>query len=182
MNKPVHRRGLCREGCRPFWRRWTRYGLLVLLILSAATCARGRRDADPSAYVPCIWPTPHAARSITSNFGYRNDPFSDQRRFHTGIDIAAPRKSRVVATAYGRVSYTGRDRGGYGKHVIIDHANGYQTLYAHLARIETKSGKRVKRGQVIGKLGKTGRATRPHLHYEVRRNGKSVNPRPYLPQ
>ena len=160
-------------------RRWARRLFLAFLIVLAVSCVRGRRGVGPSAYVPGIWPTGPAARQISSPFGYRKDPFTRQRRFHTGIDIAGPKKSPVVATAHGRVVFAGRN-GNYGKTVIIDHGSGYQTRYAHLARIKTKKGKRVKRGEVIGKLGQTGRATGPHLHYEVRRNGKPVDPRPYL--
>ena len=90
-------------------------------------------------------------------------------------------KAPVVATAYGRVADKGSDRHGYGKYVLLDHGNGYETLYAHLSDIEVKKGKRVKRGQLIGKSGKSGRATGPHVQYEVRLDGKPVDPRALLP-
>lgn len=136
---------------------------------------------EPPRVAPSVWPVSAPERQVTSPFGYRNDPITGERRFHTGIDITAPRKSSVVATAPGIVREARRDRGGYGKLVIIDHSGGYETRYGHLARIKTKRAKHVKRGQVIGKLGKTGRATGLHLHYEVRLHGKPVDPALHLP-
>lgn len=139
------------------------------------------KSLPPEVCVPSIWPVTHPKRQVTSPFGYRSSSGSGGGRFHAGLDIAAPKKSAVVVTAPGVVTYTGRDRGGYGKIVKVDHGNGYESWYAHLARIKTKRGKKVKRGQLIGKLGKTGRASGPHLHYEVRKDGKPVNPASFLP-
>jgi murein DD-endopeptidase MepM/ murein hydrolase activator NlpD len=147
---------------------------LVATALLLTGCAHGRRALPESAYLPNIWPTAANARTVTSPFGARG---SDT---HAGVDIAARKKSPVCATAYGRVTYTGRDRGGYGKHVIIDHGR-YETLYAHLSRIKTKPGKTVRRGQVIGRVGKTGNASAPHVHYEIRQNGTPIDPTPFLP-
>jgi murein DD-endopeptidase MepM/ murein hydrolase activator NlpD len=149
--------------------------MLAVVAVAAASCAHVPRGLPASAYIPSGWPTAPNAHTITSAFGSRSG------RLHAGVDIAAPRKSQVVATACGRVTYTGRDRGGYGKHVIIHHGNGYETLYAHLSRIKTKQGKRVKRGEVIGRVGKTGNASGPHVHYEIRQNGKPTDPAPFLP-
>ena len=146
---------------------------LVAAALLLTGCAHGRRGLPESAYLPNIWPPAANARTITSPFGARDGA-------HAGVDIAARKKSPVFATAYGRVTYTGRDRGGYGKHVIIDHGR-YETLYAHLSRIKAKPGKTVRRGQVIGRAGKTGNATAPHVHYEIRQNGKPIDPAPFLP-
>lgn len=153
--------------------------LSLCLILTAVSCAHGRHF-EPAASVPSIWPTGPEARQITSGFGYRKDPINGRSAFHAGIDIAGPKKSRIVATAPGSVLYAARDDSGYGKQVLIDHGNGFKTRYAHLARIKTKKGKHVKQGQVIGLLGKTGRATGFHLQYEVFKDGKPVDPRLYM--
>ena len=154
--------------------------LTVVAIALLPGCARFGPKAGPADYVPSIWPTPEAHGPISSSFGVRKDPFTGESRFHNGIDIAAPKKSPVVATACGRVTFAGKTRGGYGKLVRIDHQNGYQTCYAHLRRIKTRCGKFVKRGEKIGAVGATGRATGSHLQYEVRKNGKPVDPQPFL--
>ncbi len=116
---------------------------------------------------------------ITSRYGYRLDPFSKRYEFHRGIDIKAPRGTPVRATADGKVIYAGW-RYGYGRTVIIRHSYGYKTVYAHLHRIKVKRGKWVKAGDVIGYVGSTGKSTGSHLHYEVRKRGKSLNPYSYL--
>lgn len=110
----------------------------------------------------------------------RKHPVSGVWKQHNGIDIAAPKGTPVVATANGSVAFSGWE-GRYGKIVKIDHGNGIQTCYAHLHRRKVRRGKRVKRGKVVGKVGQTGNATGPHVHYEVRVNGRPTNPRPYLP-
>jgi len=153
--------------------------IMVIFVLALASCARGR-PVSAAYYHPSLWPVEQGAHTVTSPFGYRNDPFAHERRVHCGVDLAAPKGSCIVATAYGRVMEAGRN-GGYGKSVLIDHGNGYQTLYAHLSKIGVKRGKRVKRGQVIGRSGETGRTTAPHLHYEVGLNGQAIDPRPFLP-
>ena len=116
---------------------------------------------------------------ITSKFGYRRDPFSGKIDFHRGIDIKAPYRTPVRATANGRVIYAGW-LGPYGKTVVIKHKYGYQTLYGHLSKIKVRAGQRVKEGQIIGYVGSTGRSTGPHLHYEIRRYGKLLDPEKYL--
>jgi len=157
-----------------------RYAWVCGVVYAVIALGCAGRPPDPSLWVPKGWPVLHDDRCISSGYGYRTDPITGRRRFHGGIDIAAPKKVDVVATANGKVLATGRDRGGYGKFVVIDHGNGYTTRYAHLAWIKTKRGKRVERGDVIGKLGKTGRTTGFHLHYEVHLNGRTEDPRGYL--
>ena len=102
-------------------------------------------------------------------------PILHYRRMHTGVDIAAPRGTPIRAAAKGMVVYAGW-RGGYGKCVIIDHGSGVATLYAHMSRISVSRGQIVNRGAVIGTVGSTGLATGPHLHFEVRKFGRPVNP------
>lgn len=119
-----------------------------------------------------LWP----ARGVfTSGFGYRRHPIFGIRRLHTGQDIAAPRGAPVLAAADGRVMYTGWF-GGYGKIVILDHGDGVSTLYAHLSAILVRSGAAVRRGQPIGRVGSTGYSTGPHVHFEIRINGRPINP------
>jgi murein DD-endopeptidase MepM/ murein hydrolase activator NlpD len=112
---------------------------------------------------------------FTSRFGLRTHPLFGRRHFHTGVDIAAPRGTPVRAAMDGTVLYAGW-YGGYGKLVVVDHGQGLSTLYGHLSVISVNAGSRVTRGQVIGRVGSTGYSTGPHLHYEVRRNGRPVDP------
>ncbi len=116
---------------------------------------------------------------ISSNYGYRRDPINGRRRFHEGIDIAAKKGTPVSAIALGFVSFTGR-KGGYGKVVEINHSDSFKSRYAHLSRILVKKGQVVHKGDTIAKMGNTGRSTGSHLHLEVRKNGKAVNPNIYL--
>jgi len=127
--------------------------------------------------VPSRWPT---WGRVSSNYGWRRDPFTGRRAWHTGVDIAAPLGRSVVAAAEGRVVFTGWN-GNYGKCIIIRHDFGFETVYGHLSKILVNVGDRVKKAQKIGEVGNTGRSTGPHLHYEVRRYGKVVNPWPHLP-
>jgi murein DD-endopeptidase MepM/ murein hydrolase activator NlpD len=115
-----------------------------------------------------------------SPFGWRDDPFTGKRTFHTGVDIATHNGNPVVATADGLVLSTQTDRIG-GKTIKISHPNsGYVTIYCHLSKYMVKPGQRVKRGDTIGLVGKTGRTRGPHVHYEVRLNGKRINPWYYI--
>lgn len=118
--------------------------------------------------------------SFTSFFGYRSNPFDFGRHeFHPGLDFRGQVGDIVKCTASGRVIFTGR-AGGYGNCVKIKHTSSLETWYGHLSHINVREGQEVTVGQVIGKVGSTGRSTGPHLHYEVRKNGKPVNPVQYL--
>ncbi len=112
---------------------------------------------------------------VTSKFGYRKDPFNKRPAFHSGIDIRAGYKQPVRATANGKVIFSGWKRG-YGKVVIIRHKYGFETVYAHLAYKRVGINQPVKAGDIIGYAGRTGRATGVHLHYEIKRYGKYINP------
>lgn len=116
---------------------------------------------------------------VTSRFGYRTSPFTGRREFHSGLDIANKIGAKVIATANGRVSYASR-KIYIGNLVVIDHGYGRVTRYGHLDKILVKHGQKVKRGDVIGLLGNTGRSTGPHVHYEVKINGTAVNPVKYI--
>lgn len=117
---------------------------------------------------------------VSSEFGLRRNPFGGRNyEMHSGIDFRGPIGTSIYATADG-VVVTAQYSGGYGNHVVIDHGYGYETLYAHMSEIEVKAGDRIRRGDLVGALGSTGRSSGPHLHYEVHRNGQAVNPRYYL--
>lgn len=122
---------------------------------------------------------PVAGAKTTSKFGNRRDPFLRRYAFHAGIDFKARTGTVVKSAATGRVIKAGR-QGGYGKMVEIDHGNGTTTRYAHLSRILVRPGQMVSIDTTIGKVGSTGRSTGPHLHYEIRKNGKAINPLNYL--
>ncbi|EFL90115.1 M23 family metallopeptidase [Ahrensia sp. R2A130] len=128
-------------------------------------------------FLPHGSPTPNS--SISSRFGRRTDPFTKRTAVHGGLDFRAARGTPVLSTASGRVVKAGRN-GGYGKMVEIDHGGGITTRYAHLSRIHVKKGQKIKRGKRIGKVGSTGRSTGPHLHYEVRRKGRVLDPIHYV--
>ncbi|UCB46739.1 MAG: M23 family metallopeptidase [Spirochaetota bacterium] len=112
---------------------------------------------------------------LTSRMGFRIDPFTKKRAYHTGIDIGNRIGAPVYASQFGRVMYTGY-RGNYGRTVMIVHPQGYETLYAHLDKIFVKKGQAVQQGEKIGSVGNSGRTTGPHLHFEVHQNGKLVDP------
>lgn len=116
---------------------------------------------------------------ITSKFGNRTSPFTGQKEFHSGLDIANRQGKKVLATANGKISYAGRKML-LGNLVVIDHGHGRITRYGHLEKVLVKRGQRIKRGEPIGLLGNTGRSTGPHVHYEVRINGTPVNPVKYI--
>jgi murein DD-endopeptidase MepM/ murein hydrolase activator NlpD len=128
--------------------------------------------------VPYAMPVTDAYR-FTSGFGYRRDPKGGGRRMHSGVDFAAPRGTPIHATAAGVVTSAGSE-GGYGMTVRIQHDFGFETVYAHQSKLRVKVGQRVSRGEHIGDMGRTGRATGVHLHYEVHLNGRPVNPMTYV--
>ncbi|WP_299329363.1 M23 family metallopeptidase [Parasphingopyxis sp.] len=127
--------------------------------------------------IPSAEPAPMG--SMSSPFGLRRDPFTGARAMHNGIDFRGPHGTGILATGPGRVTFTGW-KGGYGRTIEIDHGAGVVTLYAHLSGIDVRVGQEVDRGDRIGRMGNTGRSTGTHLHYEVRINGRAVNPRPLL--
>ncbi|RJF90554.1 M23 family metallopeptidase [Sphingomonas cavernae] len=122
---------------------------------------------------------PVSELAFTSNFGFRSDPFRGSRAMHAGVDIPGPLGTAIYATADGVVGRAQR-LGGYGNYVEIEHGQGIQTRYGHLSAILVAPNTRVKRGQLIGRMGSTGRSTGSHLHYEVRLDGRAVNPMPFL--
>ena len=112
---------------------------------------------------------------VTSSFGYRSDPFEGTRRFHRGIDIAAPTGTPVGSLGAGTVTMAG-ERDGYGRVVTVEHDDGWSSLYAHCDRLDVQPGQRVEAGQIIGTVGASGRSTGPHLHLELHHQGRAVDP------
>jgi murein DD-endopeptidase MepM/ murein hydrolase activator NlpD len=125
---------------------------------------------------PSLWPI---NGMLLSSYGRRMDPFSGEGAYHTGVDLKAPTGTPVRAAADG-VVLRAEQYGGYGRLVILDHGNGIQTYYAHLSRFAVRPGQEIRRGETVGQVGSSGRATAPHLHYEVRLGGTAVNPQRYL--
>jgi len=113
---------------------------------------------------------------VASGFGYRIDPIYKTVKFHAGLDFTAPQGTPIYATADGVVKTAGFSDGGYGNHVVINHGYGYETLYGHMYRVKVRSGQRLKRGDLIGYVGSTGKSTGPHCHYEVHKNGQKLDP------
>ncbi len=127
--------------------------------------------------IPAIMPVANRdLKRMASGFGYRLDPFYHTFTFHGGMDFTAETGTEVYATGDGRVVKRQSDAWGYGNHIVVNHGHGYTTVYAHLSRFAVSNGSKVKRGQLIGYVGSTGRSTGPHLHYEVRRNNNPLNP------
>ncbi len=139
--------------------------------------AMAKNKKDYLSRIPAIQPVANKNLDrIGSGFGYRTDPFYRTQRFHAGIDFTAPRGVEVYATADGVVESVTSEIWGYGQHIIINHGNGFKTLYGHLSKFKVKRGQKVTRGQLIGLIGSTGKSTGPHLHYEVHKNGEKLNP------
>jgi len=152
-------------------RRWVG-GLLVAGLVSG--CGTAARDRVPADRLDRIRLLPPVAGTVSSGFGHR----SGGR--HAGIDIPAPAGTEVRAAAPGLAEYVGNGMRGYGSVVILDHGEGITTLYGHLATIRVQSGETVLAGAVIGTVGRSGNATTHHLHFELRVDGKTVDPGPYL--
>ena len=144
---------------------------------SAAEFDRLRRMESVLLAVPIA--APMDQYKLNSGFGYRSDPFRHRGAMHTGLDFGGERNAPIKATAPGKVIEAGRD-GAYGVMVVIDHGLGIETRYAHLSRALVRVGDQVPLGRVVGVMGRTGRATGAHLHYEIRVDGRPVNPRPFL--
>tara|TARA_B100000963_G_scaffold111929_1_gene97448 strand:+ start:14815 stop:15792 length:978 start_codon:yes stop_codon:yes gene_type:complete len=129
------------------------------------------------AAIPTIQPIKNKDLTrVASGFGYRIDPFTKKRRFHYGMDFTAKRGTPVYATGNGIVKRADNRSSGYGKHIRIDHGFGYVSLYAHLSKYNVRRGQKVKRGDIIGYVGNTGRSAGPHLHYEILKDKKKINP------
>lgn len=133
---------------------------------------------DMLASIPAILPVSlnkESTRQISSSFGYRMHPIYKTVRFHSGMDFTGTIGTPIYATGNGTVEDSSFDKG-YGRHIIINHGYNYKTVYAHLDKSTVKKGQKVKRGDIIGYLGNTGLSTAPHLHYEVRKNNKPLDP------
>lgn len=141
---------------------------------SGLEAARERRPLSPTAAEP-VELHMYVKGAVRSNFGVRKDPFTGKRKFHSGVDIPAPRGTPIGAAAAGRVVFAGRQRG-YGNTVILEHADGTRTRYAHAEQLYVRKGDYVGSGDSVGAVGSTGRSTGPHLHFEVMRNGRHLNP------
>jgi len=128
------------------------------------------------ASTPTIWPV---KGMVTAGYGYRTSPFTGQREMHEGLDVAAPHGTPIVATADGVVSFSG-PLSAFGNVVFVNHGHGFTTFYAHNSSNRVTEGQTVKRGEVIAHVGASGRATGPHVHYEVQVNGATVNPLKYI--
>ena len=113
---------------------------------------------------------------MASGYGYRTDPFTKKRRFHYGMDFSARKGTPIYATGNGVVKRADNRSSGYGKHIRIDHGFGYISLYAHLSKYNVRRGQKVKRGDIIGYVGNTGRSVGPHVHYEIFKDNKKINP------
>ena len=127
--------------------------------------------------IPAIQPVDNKdLKHMASGYGWRTDPFTKARKFHYGMDFTSPQGTFVYATGDGVVTRADNASAGYGNHVRIDHGYGYVTLYGHLSAYNVRPGQHVKRGDLIGCVGSTGRSEAPHLHYEVMKNGEHINP------
>lgn len=129
------------------------------------------------AATPAIQPVSNKdLNRIASGYGRRIDPVYKTIKMHAGLDFSAPQGTPIYATADGVVKVAGFSTGGYGNHVVINHGYGYETLYGHMVRVKSRAGERVKRGEIIGYVGSTGKSTGPHCHYEVHKNGQKLDP------
>ena len=127
--------------------------------------------------IPAIQPIKNSELTrMASGFGWRRDPFTKARKFHKGMDFTAKRGTPVYASGDGKITRADSRSSGYGKHIRIDHGYGYVSLYAHLNGYNVRRGQKVKRGDVIGFVGSTGRSQAPHLHYEIAKDGRKINP------
>jgi murein DD-endopeptidase MepM/ murein hydrolase activator NlpD len=136
-----------------------------------------RNKAAMLSCIPAIQPVNNKdLKRMASGFGYRTDPIYKTTKFHAGMDFAASVGTEIYATGDGVVVRADADASGYGNHVRINHGYGYLTLYGHMSKISVRPGQKVKRGDVIGLVGNTGKSVGPHLHYEVHKNNEAINP------
>jgi len=130
------------------------------------------------ATIPAIQPIKNSdLKRMASGYGWRSDPFTKARKFHYGMDFSAATGTPIYASGNGTVTRADANSTGYGKHIRIDHGFNYVSLYAHLSKYNVKKGDKVKRGDIIGFVGSTGRSVAPHLHYEIFKDGERINPR-----
>lgn len=142
-----------------------------------------KKKEEMLASIPSIMPIANKdLKRVSSGFGMRLHPVLKIWKHHPGQDFTAPIGTEIYATGNGKVIKTVKKKFGYGYHVIVDHGYGYQTLYGHMSKITVRPGQKVKRGDVVGLLGNTGTSTGPHLHYEVRKNNRKINPVNYYYQ
>lgn len=134
------------------------------------------RTGEVVSSLPLRWPV---RGRVNSEYGKRTSPWGGAAEHHSGLDISTPLGTPVMCPASGKVLLAGGG-GDYGRHVVVEHGNGVRSLYGHLSKVEVRAGQRVEKGQLLGLTGSTGRSTGPHLHYELRVAGKSVNPRKFL--
>jgi len=137
--------------------------------------AKALTDKNKILHYPAIHPTSLDGSKFTSGFGYRYDPFTKNKKIHEGHDFSAKVGTEVFVTANGIVK-SSRYFGSFGNYIEVDHGNGYTTTYGHLSKRMVKKGQSIKRGDIIGKVGNTGRSTAPHLHYEIKYNNKKIDP------
>lgn len=136
-----------------------------------------KKKTEMLASIPAIQPVNNKdLRRLSSYYGYRIDPFYKVNKFHPGIDFSAPTGTEIYSTGDGVVKLTKKSRRGYGNVIVIDHGYGYETLYAHCNEFVVRKGQKIKRGQQIATVGNTGKSTAPHLHYEIHKDRRTVNP------
>jgi murein DD-endopeptidase MepM/ murein hydrolase activator NlpD len=129
------------------------------------------------SHTPAIQPVSNKdLNRIASGFGHRIDPIYKTVKMHAGLDFAAPQGTPIYATADGVIKTAGNTGNGYGNHVVINHGYGYETLYGHMVRVKASAGQAIKRGEIIGWVGSTGKSTGPHCHYEVHKNNQKIDP------
>ncbi len=139
------------------------------------------KKSDMLASIPAIQPvTNKELKRLSSGYGRRIDPYYKKPKFHYGVDFSAPKGTAIYATGNGTVKKTKKSRRGFGNHIVIDHGYGYESLYAHMQKYTVRRGEKVKRGDLIGYVGNSGKSTAPHLHYEVHKDGRKVNPAYYF--
>jgi murein DD-endopeptidase MepM/ murein hydrolase activator NlpD len=136
-----------------------------------------KRKSEMLASIPAIQPIRNRSLNLlASGFGYRIDPIYKTIKFHSGLDFNAPMHTPIFSTGNGRIADVVRNDRGYGNYILIDHGFGYRTLYGHMSGFAVKQGQKIKRGEIIGYVGNSGKSTGPHVHYEVIKAGEKINP------
>ena len=139
------------------------------------------KKSEMMASIPAIQPVKNKElKRVASGYGRRIDPYYKKLKFHYGVDFSAPKGTPIYATGNGTVAKVKKSKRGFGNHVVINHGFGYESLYAHMSKYTVRKGQKVKRGDIIGYVGSTGKSTAPHLHYEVHKDGRKINPANYF--